>query len=45
MSQEYRYIFFDVGSTLLFANRERMLEPLYAEFVRPKGGFVPWSAR
>ena len=30
-----QFVFFDVGSTLLFANRERMLAPLY------KRGFVP----
>lgn len=30
-----KFIFFDVGSTLLFANRERMLDPLY------KRGIVP----
>lgn len=30
-----RYIFFDVGSTLLFANRERMLAPLYERGIRP----------
>ncbi len=29
MPETLRYIFFDVGSTLLFANRERMLAPLY----------------
>lgn len=36
MPQKYRYIFFDVGSTLLFANRERMLAPLYKRGVRPE---------
>jgi HAD superfamily hydrolase (TIGR01549 family) len=36
MPQEYRYIFFDVGSTLLFANRERMLAPLYERGIRPE---------
>jgi FMN phosphatase YigB (HAD superfamily) len=35
MPQKHQYIFFDVGSTLLFANRERMLEPLYARGIRP----------
>src|SRR6266436_8491799 len=30
-----RYVFFDVGSTLLFANREQMLDPLYARGIRP----------
>lgn len=28
-------IFFDVGSTLLFANRDRMLAPLHARGIRP----------
>lgn len=35
MPQKCQYIFFDVGSTLLFANRERMLEPLYARGIHP----------
>jgi HAD superfamily hydrolase (TIGR01509 family) len=35
MRHKHCYIFFDVGSTLLFANRERMLEPLYARGIRP----------
>jgi HAD superfamily hydrolase (TIGR01509 family) len=35
MPRKYQYIFFDVGSTLLFANRERMLEPLYDRGFRP----------
>src|SRR5215468_3068579 len=35
MFENVRFVFFDVGSTLLFANRERMLEPLYARGVRP----------
>jgi HAD superfamily hydrolase (TIGR01509 family) len=30
-----KFVFFDVGSTLLFANRERMLEPLHRRGVRP----------
>ena len=30
-----KYVFFDVGSTLLFANRERMLEPLHRCGIRP----------
>jgi len=29
------FIFFDVGSTLLFANRDRMLAPLHARGIRP----------
>jgi putative hydrolase of the HAD superfamily len=29
------FVFFDVGSTLLFANRERMLAPLYERGIRP----------
>jgi putative hydrolase of the HAD superfamily len=35
MFKKLRFVFFDVGSTLLFANRERMLEPLYARGIRP----------
>lgn len=35
MGQKHRFVFFDVGSTLLFANRERMLGPLYARGVVP----------
>jgi putative hydrolase of the HAD superfamily len=35
MFEDLRFVFFDVGSTLLFANRERMLEPLYARGIRP----------
>jgi putative hydrolase of the HAD superfamily len=35
MFENLRFVFFDVGSTLLFANRERMLEPLYARGIRP----------
>ena len=35
MGMAQQFVFFDVGSTLLFANRERMLAPLY------KRGFVP----
>jgi HAD superfamily hydrolase (TIGR01509 family) len=35
MSQAVRFVFFDVGSTLLFANREQMLAPLYARGIRP----------
>src|SRR5215813_3748351 len=31
----FNFIYFDVGNTLLFANRERMLEPLH------KGGIHP----
>jgi len=30
-----KFVFFDVGSTLLFANRERMLEPLHLRGIRP----------
>jgi HAD superfamily hydrolase (TIGR01509 family) len=30
-----RFVFFDVGSTLLFANRERMLGPLYGRGIVP----------
>jgi HAD superfamily hydrolase (TIGR01509 family) len=35
MFESVRFVFFDVGSTLLFANRERMLEPLHARGIRP----------
>lgn len=35
MFEKVRFIFFDVGSTLLFANRERMLAPLYDRGIRP----------
>jgi putative hydrolase of the HAD superfamily len=35
MVENLRFVLFDVGSTLLFANRERMLEPLYARGIRP----------
>jgi HAD superfamily hydrolase (TIGR01509 family) len=35
MSGKLRFVFFDVGSTLLFGNREQMLEPLYARGIRP----------
>jgi HAD superfamily hydrolase (TIGR01509 family) len=30
-----KFIFFDVGSTLLFANRDRMLQPLYERGIAP----------
>jgi putative hydrolase of the HAD superfamily len=30
-----KFVFFDVGSTLLFANRDRMLQPLYARGIVP----------
>ncbi len=30
-----KFLFFDVGSTLLFANRERMLQPLYERGIVP----------
>jgi len=33
--QSFKFIFFDVGNTLLFANRERMLAPLYEQGIRP----------
>lgn len=33
--QPFKFIFFDVGNTLLFANRERMLEPLHQRGIRP----------
>jgi HAD superfamily hydrolase (TIGR01549 family) len=36
MGLKPRYIFFDVGSTLLFANRERILAPLYERGIRPE---------
>jgi putative hydrolase of the HAD superfamily len=35
MAGKVRFVFFDVGSTLLFANREQMLEPLYARGIGP----------
>jgi putative hydrolase of the HAD superfamily len=35
MARKLQFIFFDVGSTLLFANRERMLAPLHARGIRP----------
>ncbi len=35
MFENLRFVFFDVGSTLLFADRERMLGPLYARGIRP----------
>jgi HAD superfamily hydrolase (TIGR01549 family) len=35
MFDNLQFVFFDVGSTLLFANREGMLEPLYARGIRP----------
>ena len=35
MFENLRVVFFDVGSTLLFANREQMLEPLYARGIQP----------
>jgi putative hydrolase of the HAD superfamily len=35
MARNLRFVFFDVGSTLLFANRERMLLPLYERGIRP----------
>lgn len=35
MARTVRYVFFDVGSTLLFANRERMLAPLHERGIRP----------
>src|SRR5215470_2403045 len=35
MIENVRFVFFDVGSTLLFANRDRMLEPLYGRGIRP----------
>jgi len=31
----FTFIFFDVGNTLLFANRERMLAPLHRRGIRP----------
>ena len=33
--QPFKFIFFDVGNTLLFANRERMLAPLHERGIRP----------
>lgn len=35
MFENLRFVFFDVGSTLLFSNREQMLGPLYAHGIRP----------
>src|SRR6267378_5893382 len=35
MSQNLRFVFFDVGTTLLFANRPRILAPLYQRNVVP----------
>ena len=35
MFENFRFVFFDVGSTLLFADRDRMLKPLYARGIRP----------
>jgi putative hydrolase of the HAD superfamily len=35
MDRDLRFVFFDVGSTLLFANRERMLAPLYERGIKP----------
>src|ERR1700757_563685 len=35
MRQNLRFIFFDVGNTLLFANRPRILEPLHRRNVVP----------
>jgi HAD superfamily hydrolase (TIGR01549 family) len=35
MTRQLRFVFFDVGSTLLFANRERMLAPLFERGIRP----------
>ena len=35
MFEKVRFVFFDVGSTLLFANRERMLKPLYERGIHP----------
>lgn len=31
-----RFVFFDVGNTLLFANRKQMLAPLYARSIHPR---------
>jgi putative hydrolase of the HAD superfamily len=31
----FNFIYFDVGNTLLFANRDRMLEPLHKDGIRP----------
>lgn len=33
--QSIEFVFFDVGNTLLFANRKQMLAPLYARGIRP----------
>jgi HAD superfamily hydrolase (TIGR01549 family) len=35
MPPKHKYIFFDVGSTLLFANRDQMLAPLHARGFQP----------
>lgn len=35
MYENLRFVFFDVGTTLLFANRPRILEPLYRRNVIP----------
>ncbi len=35
MFENLRFVFFDVGTTLLFANRPRILEPLYRRNVVP----------
>ena len=35
MSQDLRFVFFDVGNTLLFANRPRILAPLHQRGVTP----------
>jgi HAD superfamily hydrolase (TIGR01509 family) len=35
MAKNLRFVFFDVGSTLLFANRPRILAPLYERKIRP----------
>lgn len=35
MAGRIRFVFFDVGSTLLFANRERILAPLHARKIVP----------
>src|ERR1700739_889331 len=35
MAGKVRFVFFDVGSTLLFANRERMLAPLHQRGITP----------
>ena len=35
MPQNLRFVFFDVGNTLLFANRPRILAPLYQRNIEP----------